>query len=45
MSEFINNQTLRREKLKGIIRQLHEGKSVAEVQAEFAALLEHVGGD
>ena len=45
MSEFINNQTLRREKLKGIIRQLHEGKSVAEVQAEFAELLEHVGGD
>lgn len=45
MSELINNQTLRREKLKGIIRQLHEGKSVAEVQAEFAALLEDVGGD
>lgn len=45
MSEFINNQTLRREKLKSIIRQLHEGKSVADVQAEFAELLEDVGGD
>ncbi|MBN1920642.1 MAG: DUF438 domain-containing protein [Anaerolineae bacterium] len=45
MSEFINNQTLRQEKLKGIIRQLHEGKSVADVQAEFADLLEDVGGD
>lgn len=45
MSEWINNQTLRREKLKGIIRALHEGKSVAEVQAEFAELLADVGGD
>ncbi|MDX9954632.1 MAG: DUF438 domain-containing protein [Anaerolineae bacterium] len=45
MSEFINNQTLRQEKLKGILRQLHEGKSVADVQAEFADLLEDVGGD
>lgn len=45
MSEFINNQALRREKLKGIIHRLHEGKSVAEVQAEFAELLENVGGN
>lgn len=45
MSELIHDQTLRREKLKGIIRQLHEGKTVAEVQAEFAELLEDVGGD
>ncbi|NMC01414.1 MAG: DUF438 domain-containing protein [Chloroflexi bacterium] len=45
MSELLHDQTLRREKLKGIIRQLHEGKTVAEVQAEFAELLEDVGGD
>jgi DUF438 domain-containing protein len=42
MSEVINNQTKRREALKRVIRQLHEGKSVDEVKAEFAALLEGV---
>jgi DUF438 domain-containing protein len=45
MSESINNPTQRRETLKDIIRQLHEGKSVADVQAEFAELLADVGGD
>ncbi|MBN1979245.1 MAG: DUF438 domain-containing protein [Anaerolineae bacterium] len=43
MSEVINNQTKRREALKRVIRQLHEGKSVDEVKAEFASLLEGVG--
>jgi hypothetical protein len=42
MSEYINNQTKRQEALKHVIRQLHAGKSVDEVKAEFAALLEGV---
>jgi DUF438 domain-containing protein len=42
MSEYIDNQTKRREALKRVIRQLHEGKSVDEVKAEFAALLDDV---
>jgi DUF438 domain-containing protein len=42
MSEYIDNQTKRQEALKHVIRQLHEGKSVDEVKAEFAALLEGV---
>ncbi len=43
MSEYIQNSAHRREILKGIIRQLHEGRSVDEVKAEFAALLREVG--
>ena len=43
MSEYINNQTKRKETLKGLIRQLHEGKTVEEVKGEFAALLQDVG--
>ncbi|MGB9776190.1 MAG: DUF438 domain-containing protein [Anaerolineae bacterium] len=43
MSEYINNTTRRREILKNIIRQLHEGRSVDEMKAEFAALLREVG--
>ena len=43
MSEYIDNQTKRRETLKEIIRQLHEGKTVEEVKGEFAALLHDVG--
>jgi uncharacterized protein len=39
MSEYIDNQTKRQEALKRVIRQLHEGKPVDEVKAEFAALL------
>jgi DUF438 domain-containing protein len=42
MSEFINNQTQRKEALKRIIRQLHEGKTAEEVKGEFAALLKEV---
>ena len=43
MSEYINNQTKRKEALKNVIRQLHEGRSVDEVKAEFATLLAEVG--
>jgi DUF438 domain-containing protein len=43
MSEHIDNQTRRHEALKGIIRQLHEGKTVEQVKGEFAALLRDVG--
>ncbi len=43
MSEYIQNSARRREILKGIIRQLHEGRSVDEVKGEFAALLREVG--
>jgi uncharacterized protein len=39
MSEYINNQTMRQEGLKRMIRQLHEGKTVEEVKGEFATLL------
>jgi DUF438 domain-containing protein len=43
MSEYIDNQTRRRETLKGLIRQLHEGRTVEDVKDEFAALLDDVG--
>ena len=43
MSEYINNRTKRQGILKGLIRQLQEGKTVYEVKGEFAALLEDVG--
>jgi hypothetical protein len=43
MSEYIDNSSGRKEDLKQIIRQLHEGRSVEEVQHEFAAMLEDVG--
>jgi uncharacterized protein len=38
MSEWINNVTRRKEILKSVLRQLHEGKSVEQVKAEFGAL-------
>lgn len=43
MSEYINNRQKRKETLKSIIRQLHEGRTVDELKAEFAALLRDVG--
>jgi len=43
MSEYINNQTQRKEALKHVLRQLHAGKTVEEVKEEFAALLQDVG--
>jgi len=38
-----HNQSKRKETLKRLIRQLHEGKTVEEVKEEFAALLRDVG--
>ncbi|MCK5761363.1 MAG: DUF438 domain-containing protein [Candidatus Izimaplasma sp.] len=35
MSEFINNDSVRREKLKTLIKQLHAGATVADVQEKF----------
>ena len=43
MSEYIDNQANRKETLKRLIRDLHEGKSVEDVKTEFAALLRDVG--
>lgn len=38
MSEWINNVTRRKEILKNVLRQLHEGKSVEDVKSEFGEL-------
>ena len=35
MSEFINNKELRKETIRDILKQLHEGKSVDDVKAQF----------
>jgi len=43
MSEYIDNQIKRRDTLKRLIRDLHEGRTVDDVKAEFAALLRDVG--
>lgn len=43
MSKGIKDTTERKQRLKEVIRQLHEGKSVQEVKEQFAALLEDVG--
>ena len=43
MSEHIDNSLKRKRALKGVIRQLHEGKSVEDVKADFAKLLQDVG--
>jgi DUF438 domain-containing protein len=43
MSEVINNHTQRQEVLKGVIQDLHAGKSVDEVKERFATLLQEVG--
>ncbi len=45
MSVYFNNQTLREERLKSIIRELHEGQSADEVKAAFADMLADVGPD
>ena len=39
MSEFINNASKRKEAIKKIIRLLHEGKTVEELQAEFGHII------
>jgi DUF438 domain-containing protein len=43
VSEFINNHSKRQQILKTLIRRLHEGATVEEVQADFARLLQDVG--
>jgi len=43
MSECIDNQSERAGKLKGMIHQLHEGKTVESLKEEFATLLQDVG--
>ncbi|MRR30242.1 DUF438 domain-containing protein [bacterium] len=43
MSEFINNVTRRKEILKSVLRQLHEGKTVEQVKAEFGELAKEAG--
>ena len=43
MTEGMDNYTQRKEALKQVIRELHEGKSVEEVKDRFASLLEDVG--
>lgn len=45
MSEYINNVTRRKETLKSILRQLHEGASVETVKAEFAALADEISAE
>ena len=42
MSEHINNHSQRQQILKTLIRRLHEGSIVEEVQADFARLLQDV---
>ena len=39
MSEFINNHSLRKEKLKEALRQIHEGKPYQEVKEVFKEIL------
>ena len=42
MSELINNREIRKETLKSIIKQLHEGKTVEEVKEAFAEVFSGV---
>lgn len=42
MSEAINNREYRQEKLKEVIKELHEGKTVDEVREKFAKVIEGV---
>lgn len=42
MSEWINNREYRQEKLKEVIEELHQGKSVEEVKEKFAKIIEGV---
>jgi uncharacterized protein len=43
MSEYINNITRRKEILKSVLRQLHDGKSIDEVKSEFGDLAREAG--
>ena len=42
MSEFINNSEMRKQTIKNIIKQLHEGKTVEEVKQKFEEEFEDV---
>ena len=42
MSEYINNREFRQKVLKELIMELHDGKTVEEVQERFAKLIEGV---
>lgn len=42
MSELINNREYRQKKLKELIFQLHDGKRVEDVQAEFAEIIKGI---
>lgn len=42
MSEYINNREYRQKVLKELITELHQGKSVEEVKARFAELIEGI---
>lgn len=39
MSEFLDNATRRKEAIKNVIRLLHEGKTVEELQAEYGHVI------
>src|SRR5690554_1789200 len=43
MSELINNREERQKILKELITQLHDGKTVEDVKAQFAELLDSIG--
>lgn len=42
MSEYINNRELRKNTIKDIIKQLHEGKTIDEVKTQFEKVFEGV---
>ena len=42
MSQEINNREMRKQAIKDMLRQLHEGKTVEEVQAQFRAAFDGV---
>lgn len=42
MTEGLNNREYRQEKLKEVIRELHEGKTVEEVREKFAKVIDGV---
>jgi DUF438 domain-containing protein len=39
MSELINDISQRKEMIKSVIQQLHDGKTVEEVKTEFASVI------
>jgi len=43
MSELLDNRRYRLERLKSIVRRLHEGEDVGVLRGEFGALLDEVG--